>query len=110
MVGTGSSAQKRHEKAAIFAFLRATCVLGRRVLLLLVLLHEKGVRAGYMMCCAGSSRPQGERMRATIKQPRRLHEGWGMHMRSLFEKHPRATALQHEPWRHPTHPTGHTLL
>ena len=57
----------------------ASPLLGRRVLLLLVLLHDKGLRAGYMKCCMGSSRPTGKRMRTAMKHPERLHNGWGMH-------------------------------
>ena len=62
-----------------------TCVRGRRALLLLVLLHEKGVRAGYMKCCMGSGRPHAERMRATLKRTERVHEGWGMHAMAGFK-------------------------
>ena len=52
--------------------------VGKRVLLLMVLLHDQGLRAGYAMCCMGSARPSGEHMRATLKHPERLHDGWGM--------------------------------
>jgi len=69
-----------------------TCVRGRRALLLLVLLHEKGVRAGYMKCCMGSGRPHAERMRATLKRTERVHEGWGMHAMAGFKSRRSASA------------------
>jgi hypothetical protein len=69
-----------------------TCVRGRRALLLLVLLHEKGVRAGYMKCCMGSGRPHAERMRATLKRTERVHEGWGMHAMAGFKSRHSASA------------------
>ena len=62
-----------------------SATFGRRVLLYLVLLCDKGIKAGFMKCCMGSARMEGERMRSAMKHPERLHAGYGM-WRRMYQK------------------------